>query len=71
MKKFEIQPYIISSEIGEVQVTISLSDEEVNKCREMSVEEFRKFIAPRAVIKITDFDVDVDFETLDSWVEVD
>ena len=37
----------------------------------MSVEEFRKFIAPRAVIKITDFDVDVDFETLDSWTEVD
>ncbi len=70
MPKFEIYPYINWAEIGEIEVTIDLTDEEVVKLKELSKEEFKKMITERAIVKITDFDVDYDTENLDSWTEV-
>ena len=69
MKRFEIQPYIISQNIGEIEVFAELTNEEVEKVRVMTKEEFSAFIKPKSTVRITDFDVDYDAETFDDWVE--
>lgn len=69
MKRFEIQPYINSQNIGEIEVFVELTNEEVEKVRVMTKEEFSAFIKPKSTVRITDFDVDYDAETFDDWVE--
>lgn len=69
MKRFEIQPYIESQNIGEIEVFVELTNEEVEKVKVMTKEEFSAFIKPKGTIRITDFDVDYDAETFDDWVE--
>lgn len=69
MKRFEIQPYINSQNIGEIEVFVELTNEEVEKVKVMTKEEFSAFIKPKGTIRITDFDVDYDAETFDDWVE--
>lgn len=70
MRKFEIIPYITVQHIGEITVTVNLTDEEVDKCKSMSKDEFGKYIKSVATIHITDFDVDFDAETIEGWDEV-
>ena len=69
MKRFEIQPYIISQNIGEIEVFAELTNEEVEKVKVMTKKEFSVFIKPKATVRITDFDVDYDAETFEDWVE--
>lgn len=69
MKRFEIQPYINNQNIGEIEVFVELTNEEVEKVKVMTKEEFSAFIKPKGVVRITDFDVDYDAETFDDWVE--
>lgn len=69
MKRFEIQPYINNQNIGEIEVFVELTNEEVEKVRVMTKEEFSAFIKPKGTVRITDFDVDYDAETFDDWVE--
>lgn len=70
MPKFEISPYITSQNIGEIEVNVELTKEEVELCRKMSKKEFSDYIKPKATVLITDFDVDYDPQELDDWDEV-
>ncbi len=70
MKKFEINPYIQYGQIGEIEVSIELSDEELRLISKMNKEDFTKFIKEKSEVKITDFDVDFDCPFLDEWDEV-
>ena len=70
MRKFEIYPYINNASVGEVLVTVKLNDEEIESIRNMSEKEFSDFIKSKAVVVITDADVDYDAETFSEWNEV-
>ena len=69
MKRFEIQPYIKSQNIGEIEVFVELTKEEVEKVKVMTKKDFSAFIKSKATVRITDFDVDYDAETFEDWVE--
>ena len=69
MKRFEIQPYINSQNIGEIEVFVELTKEEVEKVKVMTKKDFSAFIKSKATVRITDFDVDYDAETFEDWVE--
>lgn len=71
MPKFELSPYITSQNIGEIEVSVELTKEEVELCRKMSKEEFSNYIKPKATVIITDFDVDYEPQELDDWDEVE
>lgn len=42
--KFECIPYIQDSSIGEIEVSIELTDDEIKQVKLMSKEEYEKFI---------------------------
>ena len=69
MKRFEIQPYINSQNIGEIEVFVELTKDEVEKVKVMTKKDFSAFIKSKATVRITDFDVDYDAETFEDWVE--
>jgi len=71
MPKFEISPYITSQNIGEIEVEVELTKEEVELCRKMSKEDFSDYIKSKATVKITDFDIDYDPQELNDWDEVE
>lgn len=70
MRKFEISPYIENGQIGQIEVSVELSDEEIKLIGKMNKEDFTRFIKERATVKITDFDVDYDCPFLNEWDEV-
>ena len=71
MPKFEISPYITSQNIGEIEVNVELTKEEVELCMKMSKQEFSDYIKSKATIVITDFSVDYDPQELNDWDEVE
>lgn len=71
MSKYELQPCIRYFNIGEIEVSIDLTEKEVEKVRQMTKGEFSSFVKSKAIVKITDFDIDYDVETFDNWVKVD
>ena len=70
MQKFELNPCITSATIGEIEVSIELSDEEIKSVSKMNKEDFIKFIKSKATVIITDFDVDYECPFLDEWDDV-
>jgi len=71
MPKFEILPYITSKNIGEIEVNVELTKEEVESCMKMSKQEFSDYIKSKATIVITDFDIDYDPLELKDWDEIE
>ena len=71
MRKYEIIPYIQNGTIGEIEVSIELSEEEIKLVSKMNKQDFTKFIKEKATVKITDFDVDFDCPFLNEWDEVE
>lgn len=69
--KFEFRPYIISSNIGEIEVSIELSNDEIAMMKTLDKEEIKKLVNDKAVIKITDFDIDFEVEDFNDWDEVE
>jgi hypothetical protein len=66
-KRFECLPYISKDTIGEIQVSIELTDEEILSLKLMSKEEYETFIRSKANVQITDFDVEYEVMPIDEW----
>ena len=65
--KFELYPVPINGIIGEIEVVVELTDEEVLKVNRMDFDERNDFIKSKATIKITDFNVNYEAPALSEW----
>ena len=69
-RKFECSPYINDSNIGEIEVVVELTDEEIKSLKSMSKKDYDAFIKSKATVIITDFSIDFDVEDIDEWDEI-
>lgn len=69
-RKFELYPYIRDSQIGEVEVTVELTEEEYLLAKTLEQDDFREFILSKAECRVTDFECTYDTPSLDEWNEI-
>ena len=65
--KLECYPVPINGTIGEIEVTVELTDLEILILNKMDSEQRNDFIKSRATVKITDFNVNYDVPDLSEW----
>ncbi len=66
-KRYSFMPFPENYTIGEIEVSVELTNEEYEKCKTMPHSQFEDFIKARATVKITDFSVDFEVPTIDEF----
>ncbi len=66
-KKYSFMPLPENDTIGEIEVSVELTNEEYEKCKTMPHSQFEDFIKSRATVKIIDFSVDFEVPTIDEF----
>ena len=69
MAKYIILPYIQQSTIGQIEVSIELTDEQLEEIKKMTNPEFDKFVKSNSTVTILDFDVEFDCGDFQDWEE--
>lgn len=67
MIKIECIPSIDYSDIGEISVSIELTQEQIETVKNMTKVEFKQFVLLNATVRVTDFDVKYDVPDFENW----